>query len=144
MNRNQSTVRKWVAALGFAALVGGVTIYLLLFHLAMGIPISDLWEAFLLHSLAALVLAPFMYEADRRRSRDDRSQFGWFFASLGVYCVAVLLCWTFFGLRAGVIPTALRNVCYAGAILGPGLASIAAYFIRKKIWIKRHDDRHLG
>ena len=141
MTKKDPSLKSWIIAYTLAAVTGGFTLYFGFFHMALGIPFLNLTFPCGLHAAATVLIAPMFYLARKKQVATSGADIRLYFWSIGAYCLFVLFCWTFFGVRAGVIPRHYETKFYMVSALASIGGTVAGYFANKIAFPKRaHAD----
>jgi hypothetical protein len=117
----------WILGCLFAALLGGLTVFYLLFHLGLRIPMERLWEPFVIVSVLTLGAAPGLYWARKEQTLhggDHRR----LFAVIGSYTLVVLLVYIRYGLLEVLFPGVSVNLLYLLCLIWvPAIFALGIY-----------------
>jgi hypothetical protein len=129
-------IARWCLSWILGAPVFWIPIYFLLFRLLLRIPYNVLYLPAAVHITGTALLAPLAFEGRRRYVSSNRQDSGMLYCVFAGFSTFTLLCWTYYGLRAAVIPsghvTALYTIVVACGVLGP----LGGYYLSKLIFSK--------
>ncbi len=133
LSRKQPSMGRWIISWALGACASWILVYYLLFHLIIGIPLPLLYSPATIHVLATVLIGPLAFRAVHQFISSNRRDFGMFYfvAAMLLFCTA--MCWTYFGIRAGMIPRDHMITLYAIASLGSIMGPLGAYFVRKSV-----------
>jgi hypothetical protein len=137
MTKKDLSFKSWIVAFTVVAVIGGSVLYFGLFHLALRIPLSRVTFPYALHAALTILIAPVFYMARKKQVATSGADVRVYFWGVGAYCLCVLFCWTFFGVRAGVIPRHYETKFYMVSGIASIGGTVAGYFANKIAFPKR-------
>jgi hypothetical protein len=123
----------WVLGCLAANIVGGFTVFWLLFHFSLGLPLRLLIVPFVAVSCATLLLAPCLYWAQKQdavRGGHHRR----LYLVAGSYAISVSFLYIYFGNRYGLLADDTAKLFYLLAAIGIPAFCFFGFFINKAVF----------
>jgi hypothetical protein len=126
----QGLARWWLSwTLGTVCFL--TSVYYLIFHLLIGIPLRFLSLPAAIRLATAALIGPLFFEARKRSKSSNGQKYGMFYGCFALYTLCGLLCWAYLGIRASVIPREDAPVVYTIVCFVSLGGPLGSYFLKK-------------